>query len=78
MEYTTTPVYAGVFSVIRPRPCFSTWLPYKNCISFEGFTHICKARARFHSVCVSVCVRVCVPVFLLSRYTILIGMKADF
>jgi len=44
MEYTTTPVYAGVASVMRPRPLFSTWLPYRYCISAVGFTHTC-ARA---------------------------------
>lgn len=27
MEYTTTPWYCAVFSVMRPRPDFSTWLP---------------------------------------------------
>ena len=44
MLYTTTPVYAGVFSVILPSPDFSTWLPYIYCISAEGLTHICKER----------------------------------
>jgi hypothetical protein len=27
MESMTTPVYAGVFSVMRPRPFLRTWLP---------------------------------------------------
>ena len=36
-----TPVYAGVFSVIRPSPDFSRLLPYRNCISAEGLTQTC-------------------------------------
>ncbi len=40
-------MYAGVASVMRPRPLFSTWLPYRYCISAVGFTHTCaRARAR--------------------------------
>ena len=42
MEYRTTPVLTGVFSVILPSPDFSTWLPYSSDISAEGFTHTCK------------------------------------
>nr|XP_013810329.1 PREDICTED: conserved oligomeric Golgi complex subunit 8-like [Apteryx mantelli mantelli] len=30
MEYTTTPWYWAVFSVMRPRPDFSTWLPSRR------------------------------------------------
>ena len=41
IEHTTTPAYAGVLSVIRPSPLFRTWLPYKNDISADGFSHTC-------------------------------------
>jgi hypothetical protein len=40
IENTTTPWFAGVFSVIRPKPDFNKWLPYKKLISEVGFTHI--------------------------------------
>lgn len=40
----TTPVYAGVPSVMRPSPDLSTWLPYRNCISADGRTHTCTRR----------------------------------
>ena len=43
MEHTTTPAYAGVLSVMRPSPLFSTWLPYRNDISDDGFSHTCVA-----------------------------------
>jgi hypothetical protein len=37
-------VYVGVFSVMRPRPDLTTWLPYRNCISAEGFSHTCEGQ----------------------------------
>ena len=46
MEYITTPVYAGVPSVILPSPDLSTWFPYKNCISAVGFTQTCKRHSQ--------------------------------
>ena len=45
IEHTTTPAYAGVLSVMRPSPLFSTWLPYRNDISLDGFSHTCRRRA---------------------------------
>lgn len=39
MLYTITPPYCGVPSVMRAMPAFVTWLPYKNAISEDGFTH---------------------------------------
>ena len=45
MENTTTPWFAGVFSVIRPRPDFNRWLPYRKDISLVGLTHICVEKA---------------------------------
>jgi len=38
IEYTMTPVYFSVFSVIRPRPALVTLWPYKNCCSAEDLS----------------------------------------
>jgi len=42
IEYTTTPVYPGVFSVILPSPAFAMWFPYNQLISADGLTHTCR------------------------------------
>lgn len=39
MLNTTTPLCCCTPSVIRPRPDFDTWLPYRNDISALGFSH---------------------------------------
>jgi hypothetical protein len=40
-----------VFSVIRPRPAFATWFPYKNDCSVFGFTQTCvDPRAARHKI----------------------------
>lgn len=40
MEYTITPWYCGVFSVILPNPDFKIWFPYRNDCSPDGLTQI--------------------------------------
>lgn len=42
MEYSTTPVFVGVLSVILPSPDLRTWFPYSNDISAAGFTQTCR------------------------------------
>ena len=46
MEYTITPWYCGVFSVILPRPDFKMWFPYKNDCSPAGLTQILYYKTR--------------------------------
>lgn len=50
MEKMITPVFAGVFSVIRARPDLRMWLPYRNDISEDGFTQTCMPGSRRLSV----------------------------
>lgn len=49
IEYTTTPWYFGVFSVIRPNPDFAIWFPYRNCCSADDFSHILYLTHNFKS-----------------------------
>ncbi len=39
IEYSTTPWYCGVLSVIRPRPLLITLCPYTYCCSAPDFSH---------------------------------------
>jgi hypothetical protein len=38
--YTMTPLYFGVFSVMRPKPDLTTLCPYRNCCSAFGLSQI--------------------------------------